>query len=522
LDLQRNEGISMGRRVGFGLVLALACALVLAAAPAVAGAGERARYIVVLEDSVPSAADVARQHARAHGAEPFLVYGSALKGYAALVPSGRLGALRSDPRVAFVERDQRVGIASQTVPTGVKRIFADTNANLDLDGTDDVRVDADVAVIDTGIDHTHADLNVVGRTNCSGGGPTRQQCTDGAGEDGNGHGTHVAGTIAAIDNGSGVVGVAPGARLWAVKVLDNSGSGWTSWIIAGIDWVTANAATVEVANMSLGCECSSAAQDAAISNSVAAGVVYVVAAGNSNKDARTFSPANHPDVVTVSALADFDGVPGGAAAPTCRSDQDDTLASFSNWGPRIDVAAPGVCILSTWKGGGYNTISGTSMASPHAAGAAALLASKSKPTNRTQALAIRAELRNQGNFDWTDDSRDGIKEPLLDVGDTTVFAPRTVAGPDSGGGGGGGEPPPDDGLVLSASGYKVKGVQHADLAWSGSSAASFDVYRDGARITTVSGTSHVDNLGKKGSGTYAYRVCEAGTTTCSGEAIVVF
>ncbi len=518
----------MGRRAGFGLLVAFTSAVVLAALPAVAGAGERGRYIVVLEDSVPSAADIARQHARSHGAEPFLVYGSALKGYAALIPSGRLAALRADSRVAFVERDQRVAIASQTVPTGVRRTFAATNPHLDVDGDDDVRIDADVAVIDTGIDSAHADLHVVGRTNCSGGGPTRQQCTDGSGEDGNGHGTHVAGTIAAIDNGTGVVGVAPGARLWAVKVLDNSGSGWTSWIIAGIDWVTANAATIEVANMSLGCECSSAAQDAAISNSVAAGVVYVVAAGNSNKDARTFSPANHPDVVTVSALADFNGAPGGGAAPTCRSDQDDTLASFSNWGPRIDVAAPGVCIVSTWKGGGYSTISGTSMASPHAAGAAALLASKTKPTNRTQALAIRAELRNRGNFDWTDDSGDQIKEPLLDVGDAAVFAPRTVAGSD-GGGGGGAEPPPDDdppppagGLALSATGYKVKGVQHADLAWSGSSAAAFDVYRDGARIATVSGTSHVDTLGKKGSGTYAYKVCEAGTTTCSSEAIVVF
>lgn len=219
----------------------------------------------------------------------------------------------------------------------------------------------------------------------------------------------------------GVVGMAPGARLWAVKVLGDNGSGYTSWIIAGIDYVTANAASIEVANMSLGCECSSAAQDTAISNSIAKGVVYVVAAGNNDKNASTFSPANHPDVITVSALVDFDGVAGGLGSPTCRADQDDTLADFSNWGSTVEIAAPGVCVLSTWAGGGYNTISGTSMASPHAAGAAALLAARNNPNNKTDVLAIRSTLINEGNTNWTDDSGDGIKEPLLDVSDSNTF-----------------------------------------------------------------------------------------------------
>src|SRR5262249_11965904 len=156
-----------------------------------------------------------------------------------------------------------------------------------------------------------------------------------------------------------------------------------------------NADAIEVANMSLGCECTSSALNTAITKSVAAGVTYVVAAGNSDKDAATFSPANHPDVITVSALADFNGKSGGGAPPTCRIDQDDTLADFSNWGADIAVAAPGVCITSTWLKSGYKTISGTSMAAPHVAGAAALLAA----TNGAYTPAeIRKLIVDSGNY----------------------------------------------------------------------------------------------------------------------------
>ncbi|MCH8809462.1 MAG: S8 family serine peptidase, partial [Proteobacteria bacterium] len=374
------------------------------------------QYIVVLRDHVGDPRAVANALARAHGLGLGLVYSSALKGFSARIPERALAALARDPRVDYIEADQWVQAFAQTIPTGVERIFAYENLNITIDGSDDYRIDVDVAVIDTGIDLDHPDLNVVGSTNCAKGGPFGGDCKDGEGNDGNGHGTHVAGTIAAIDNGIGVVGVAPGARLWAVRVLDNNGSGWMSWIIGGIDWVTANADIIEVANMSLGCECNSTAMEQAITNSVAAGVAYAVAAGNSDKDAATFSPANHPDVITVSALADFDGLAGGLGSPTCRTDEDDTLANFSNFGNDIEIAAPGVCIFSTWKSGGYNTISGTSMASPHVAGAAALLAA----SGITAPANIRSTLISTGNFDWTDDSGDNVQEPLLDVSDTAI------------------------------------------------------------------------------------------------------
>jgi subtilisin len=385
-------------------------------------------YIVVLDPKVEDPSGAAAELGRVYGFEVGFVYAHALKGFSAALPPAVAPALERNPLVRSVEPDRTVSIMAQTIPTGIARIFALENPNLGIDSRDDWRVDVDVAVLDTGIDAGHPDLNVVARTDCSGGSPFSGTCSEG-GDDGNGHGTHVAGTIAAIDNGIGVVGVAPGARLWSVKVLDNQGSGYLSWLIAGIDWITARADTIAVANMSLGFEGSSAALDTAIANSVRAEVTYAVSAGNSSKDAATFSPANHPHVITVSALADFDGLPGGLGTPTCRSDEDDTLANFSNFGPVIDLAAPGVCILSTWPGNAYRSISGTSMAAPHVAGAAALLVAGGSITDPA---AVRAALTEAGNFDWTDTSGDGIHEPLLDVGDSTLFAPAMVAGSEPG------------------------------------------------------------------------------------------
>jgi subtilisin family serine protease len=334
------------------------------------------RYIVVLKDAVDPTA-VADIHAQKYGAAVDHVYGHALHGYAAVIPNDRVAALRSDPNVWFVSADGTVTAQAQQAPTGVRRIGGSSDGATQTLANKGTGVG--VAVIDTGIQLDHPDLTPVNAgKNCV---RTRKLPNDD-----NGHGTHVAGTIAARDNGSGVVGVAPGASLYAVKVLNGQGSGTWSQVICGIDWVTANAGTINVANMSLGGsgtatpsnpDCSNGNNDAlhtAICNSVKAGVTYAVAAGNSAADASGQLPAAYSEVITVSALSDSDGAPGGlGGAPACRtSEKDDFFASFSNFGAPVDIAAPGVCILSTWLGSGYNTISGTSMATPHVTGAAAL------------------------------------------------------------------------------------------------------------------------------------------------------
>jgi subtilisin family serine protease len=398
-------------------------------------------YIVVLESGIQNVPAVAADLARAHGGHLGFVYEHAIKGFSISMSAQAANSMARSPQVSYVEADDPVSIVAQTVPTGIERIFADDNANIDIDGTDDFRVDVDVAVIDTGVDFEHPDLNVVGGIDCSGGGPFNSSCTSG-GDDDHYHGTHVAGTIGAIDNGEGVVGVAPGARIWSVKVLNQRGSGYTSWIVAGIDWVVAHGG-IEVANMSLGGSGFNQAEYDAIQGAVSNGVAFAVAAGNSDDDASKYSPAAFDNVLTVSALADFDGGPGGRGSPTCRSDQDDTLADFSNWGTAVQIAAPGVCILSTFplEQGSYGTISGTSMASPHAAGALALLASSSNPSNTTDVHNLYSQVTNAGNFNWVDDSGDGIKEPLLDV---TGFSATLTPGD-----GGGGDPPPNSSPTAS-------------------------------------------------------------------------
>lgn len=365
--------------------------------------------------------------ARAYGLRVSFTYENALKGVAVSLPPGRLRAMERDHRVKYVVEDMERTIDAQEVSTGVTRIFADTNKAIDIDGFDDFRVDVDVAVIDTGIDLQHPDLLASPGINCARWGG----CTPtGGGDDDAFHGTHVAGIIGALDNGTGTVGVAPGARLWPVKVLNSEGRGYSSWIIAGINWVAANSGTIEVANMSLGGEGYNRAEFDAIQGAVNRGVAFAVAAGNSDINVRDYSPGGFSNVLSTSALADFDGIVGGLGAPTCRDDQDDTLADFSNWGSGVDIAAPGVCITSTVpiEEGSYATYSGTSMASPHAAGALAILASRSNPANASDVLALYEVVRQTGNFGYTDDSPDGIQEPLLDLSNREVFAPVLVAG----------------------------------------------------------------------------------------------
>jgi len=281
------------------------------------------------------------------------VYSKTLSGAALKLSPEGAEALRNREEIAYVEEDKFVTYAppswagggddtssGEEVPYGITRV----NGGVSYTGSN-------VAwVVDTGIDLDHEDLNV----DASRGFNAFTSGKDGKSlDDGNGHGSHVAGTIAALDNEVGVVGVAAGASVIPVKVLDSRGSGSYSGVIAGIDFVGANGNSGDVANMSLGGPVSQAVDDA-VKAASANGIKFVLAAGNESDDANNHSPArvNGSNIYTISAM-----------------DSNDNWASFSNFGnPPVDFAAPGVAIKSTWKDGGYNTISGTSMAAPHAAG----------------------------------------------------------------------------------------------------------------------------------------------------------
>src|ERR687894_1380274 len=305
------------------------------------------QYIVVFKDGVQDPTAVARAHAQRHGAEILFSYQHSIKGYAARFPEGRLDKVRADEQVAYVEPDMTAYARAQTLPWGINRIDADVSSTDAGDGSGAVS-NVNAYIVDSGI-YKHADLNVVGHVNFAGGKNT----------DCNGHGTHVAGTVAARDNTSEVVGVAPGAPLTGVKVLGCSGSGTWSGVIAGIDWVSANAVKPAVANMSLGGGANRAVDDA-VRRSAGSGVFYALAAGNESVNACNSSPAR-------AGAGTNNGIATVAATNSA-----DREASWSNYGSCVDIWAPGVSILSTRKGGGTTTMSGTSMASPHGAGGAAL------------------------------------------------------------------------------------------------------------------------------------------------------
>ena len=285
---------------------------------------------------------------RRHGFRADHVYSESLRGFAAKLTPAQIDMLKNNPLVESVEPDSIVVASGQTMPWGINRIDADVSSTLAGDGNGTV-TNLNVYVIDTGVDTKHADLYVAQHVNFSG---------DIYNYDCNGHGTHVAGTIAAKDNASDVVGVAPGSAIIGVKVLGCSGSGSTSNVIKGVDWVTANAKKPAVANMSLGGP-PNTTLDNAVLNSVAKGIFYAVAAGNNGANACNYSPsrigARTNGVMTIAATNTTDQEP-----------------SWSNYGSCVDIWAPGVSILSTKLGGGTVNLSGTSMATPHVAGTAGL------------------------------------------------------------------------------------------------------------------------------------------------------
>jgi subtilisin family serine protease len=330
----------------------------------------------------------AMQHLeRQHGFKSTHAYSHALRGFAARLTARQIADLEADPLVAYVEEDGVMMAVEQVLPWGINRIDADLSSTLAGNHSGTIS-NVNVYIIDTGVYTLHRDLRVIRHVNFAGG--PNADC--------NGHGTHVAGTVAAKDDYNDVVGVAPGAPITAVKVLGCNGSGTYSGVIQGIDWVTANAVDPAIANMSLGGGASSSV-DQAVRNSANSGVFYSIAAGNSGANACNSSPAR-------AGAGTNNGIMTTAATDSANKE-----ASWSNYGSCVDIWAPGVSILSTRLNGGTTTLSGTSMAAPHVGGAGALYFS----THTTAAsYQVEAALKAAATIPGTT-SKNGAAIKLLNV-----------------------------------------------------------------------------------------------------------
>jgi len=410
------------------------------------------------------------------GGQVIYRYNSAITGFTFKAPNQQatdniVGALSLDQRVKFIEQDKTVVPFSDQIPTGLQRI--DANGLYSIPKIGSFSADVDIAIIDSGIDLDNPDLNVYSNTsmiipqesqpgtddsysivnnnvdldrlgldNSAVGGNTTSFDPPftanllTSGDDTCGHGTHVAGIAAAKADSRGVVGIAPDARLWGIKALDydkfkGTCEGSISSTIAAIEYVTRLKDKIEIVNLSLGCKCNSTALDDAISRAIRANITIVVAAGNINSDASKFSPANHKDVVAVSAITDLDGKCGGLNKPKWINAgqfsglyDDDSFSRFSNYGEAVDIAAPGVMINSTDMNGSYSLSNGTSMAAPYVTGAAALykiLNPGLTPSDIRNALVkdgIESSVVCDGDrHGYFVKDPDNISEPLLYVDD---------------------------------------------------------------------------------------------------------
>lgn len=521
--------------------------------------GEREAVIVVFRDQVANSRGLAQQLAAASGGELSFTYEHAIKGMAGSFPAAALEGIRRNPNVAYIEPDGEVWI-SQTTQTnatwGLDRI---DQRDRPLNGT--YVYDADGSgvrayIIDTGIRLTHSEFT--GRML-----PGFDAITSGGNaNDCNGHGTHVAGTV-----GGTIYGVAKKVSLVPVRVLNCQGSGTTSGVIAGVDWVTANHVKPAVANMSLGGGASTAL-DNAVKNSVAAGVTYAVAAGNSNANACNYSPARVAEALTV-----------GATTST------DARASYSNFGSCVNLFAPGSSITSAWhtNNSSTNTISGTSMASPHVAGVAALYL-QGNPTATPSAvgtavinnattgkvtsagsgspnLLLYSRLGGGGgggsNATPTASFTDSCTDLTCQFTDTSTDSDGTVVGWSWAFGDGGSSTlqnpshsyaiagsytvsltvtddkgatgltsktvtvsaPSSGGITLSVSTRKVTGINFADLTWTGGT-APYTIFFNGTQVASnVQSSPYTHQIGR-GGGSATYRVCSG--STCSANVTVTY
>lgn len=434
------------------------------------------RYIVVLEDRTASVDAVASELVTKHRGRKDKTFQHALKGFSATMSEKEAMALANDPRVAYVEEDGIVtaSVTQSGATWGIDRI---DQANLPLSGTyvyNATGAGVKAYIIDTGINIAH---NEFGGRAING-----YDAIDGTlpAADCNGHGTHVSGTV-----GGTTYGVAKGVTLVAVRVLDCAGSGTDSGVIAGIDWVTADhaAGAPAVANMSLGGGVSTALDDA-VRRSVADGVTYAVASGNDNLDACNGSPARVAEAITVNS-----------------STNTDARSSFSNWGTCTDIFAPGSSITSAWYSSNTatNTISGTSMATPHVAGAAALYLqgnTTASPATVTNALISNATL-NKITSPGT-----GSPNRLLYTG----FI------------GGGATPPPTISSFSPATGAVGTSVTITGTNFTGASSVSFN--NQAASFTVGSATSITATVANCSS-TGQVRVTTAGGTAISSGSFTV-